>query len=92
MQAGNRTSGHCPDDKVVPGLWDWILDYEDLETPPEITTAGGYILLGGATGTVAGAVTCKDGKKLKVKIGCPLFPPKEAAKKRVATVVGQHHP
>lgn len=52
----------------------------------------GIPLLGSATGTVAGTVTYKDGKKHTLEIGCPLFFPKEAAKKGVATIVGQHHP
>ena len=93
-------SGHYFDDTIIPGLRDNLDNYQLLDVPRKITTAGKGHLYGVAQGILRGRVIDDKGQRRLVQLSClivpglgrNLFSVKQAARNGIVSIFDMDSP
>ena len=100
MLVDGGASDHFVDDELVPGLRQCMTEYEKLDQPKPIETAGNKKVFTTATGTIRGHIINHSGQPIPVRIfvliipgmGCHLFSSARAMKSGVSTILETGNP
>ena len=98
MVVDSGTSDHYVADKLVKGIKQLMFDYQELDTPRTITSAGLHTLLGTATGKIRSKVTDSNGRIRMAAlpiiivpgIGRNLFSSSAAQGKGITTIISDN--
>ena len=100
MLVDSGATEHFLDDELIPGLKQLMQDYNLLEEPKKIVTAGNQVLLGTATGILPCVITDQNGSTHQVGfpslivsgLGRHLFSSSAAAARGTSTIIEAGHP